>query len=83
MATESVTQTHEQSEIERGPAAFYGFDASVFSAWAAAVGDLMASADAQNVGRLTIPTCGGLIYQLLQAASELAAAERAELRAQS
>jgi len=82
MASESVTN-HEASEAEHGPAAFAAFDSTVFSEWAAAVGDLMASADAQNVGRRTIPTCGGLIYQLLQATDELASRERAELRAQA
>ncbi len=80
---EASPATEAEPEAERGPAAFAVFDSSVFSSWAAAVGDLMASADAQSVDRQTIPICGGLIYQLLQAADELAATELAKMRARA
>ncbi len=75
--------TEPEPETERALAAFSGYDSTVFLAWAAAVADLMASADAQNVDRQTIPECGGLIFSLVKAADELASAERAERKARS
>lgn len=83
MATESVTQTTEQSEIEHGPAAFAGYDASVFSGWAAAVADLLACGAARGVDPQTIPDAGSLMYSLVQAARELTQTELTERRAQA
>jgi hypothetical protein len=81
MAIDSVTQTTEQTE--HGPAAFSGFDSSVFSAWAAAVADLMACGGLGDADAHTVPAAGGLIFSLIKAADELAASERAEPRSKA
>lgn len=78
MANESVTT--EATETENCPAAFTGFDSSIFAAWAEAVADLLSCAAVEQAARSTVANAGGLIYSLVQAVRELEAQEIAQLR---
>jgi len=69
------TRSTETTKPKPGPAAFSGFDSSVFTSWAAAVADLLACSAADQIGPGMIPNAGGLIYSLVQAAQELIDAE--------
>jgi|GEM_PF-3654273 len=74
MASEIVSN-NEADETKHGPTAFAGYDSIMFSAWAAAVADLLLCCNSSSTDDATVRSAGGLIFSLIQASHELSAAD--------